>query len=161
MPVLVSDANIFIDLEEGDILASAFQLPERIEVPDLLFNDELAEHHLDLIDRGLHLGRLDEAGINDLLVLASRYQRISRYDCAALALARAYGCTLVTGDAGLREAAMAEDVAVHGTIWLVERMLDEGLITTIEAKTAFQRMKDAGRRLPWADADAMVHSHRG
>lgn len=156
MPILVSDANIFIDLESGGVVARAFDLPEEIRVPDILYQDELARDHPELFDLGIVLEELDANGILDLIDLAGRYARISRYDSAALALARASGCPLLTGDARLREAAQAEAVTVHGTIWLVERMLDEGLITTTQAYAAFESMKADGRRLPWKEANRMV-----
>ena len=41
MPLLISDANIFIDFEEAGLLEALFRLPETIGVPDLLFEDEL------------------------------------------------------------------------------------------------------------------------
>lgn len=160
MPILVGDANIFIDLEEGGLIAAAFELPERIEVPNLLFHDELKADHADLVERGLGLGELDENGMQDLITVAARHPGISRYDAAALALARQYGCTLVTGDARLREAAEIEGVRVHGTIWLVERMLDEGLLATEDARGAFERMRARGRRLPWEVAEQMLRSRR-
>jgi predicted nucleic acid-binding protein len=158
MPLLVSDANIFIDLEEGGLIDSAFALPERIEVPDLLFADELAQDHGDLLERGLEVSALGQAGIEDLLALTARHGRISRYDCAALALAREHACTLLTGDAYLRDAAEREGIPVHGTIWLVERMLDEHLLDTTQAREGFDRMQEAGRRLPWDLAEAMLRA---
>lgn len=63
MPLLVSDANIFIDLEEGGLIEQAFKLPERIEVPDLLFADELAQDHGDLLKRGLEVSGLSQTGM--------------------------------------------------------------------------------------------------
>lgn len=158
MPLLVSDANIFIDLEEGGLIEQAFELPERIAVPDLLFADELAQDHGDLLDRGLEVSGLSQTGMEDLLALTARHGRISRYDCAALALAREHACTLLTGDAYLREAAESEGIPVHGTIWLVERMLDEQLLDITQARAAFGRMREGGRRLPWDRAEAMLRA---
>lgn len=156
MPILVSDANIFIDLEVGGILKEAFSLPEEIRTPDLLFEDELAEDHPDLIRFGLVLGELDAAGMTDLMMLASLHTGISRYDAASLALARALACPLLTGDSRLREAAQAESVEVHGTIWLVGRMLDEDMLTPAGAHAAFENMRVDGRRLPWKTAERMI-----
>jgi hypothetical protein len=156
MPILVSDANIFIDLEVGGLLEEAFGLPEEIRTPDLLFQDELAENHPELMDLGLVLGELDGAGMADLMALAGRYTGISRYDAAALAPARSIDCPLLTGDARLREAARLESVKVHGTIWLVVRMLDEGIVAPADARSAFDAMKADGRRLPWREADWMI-----
>ncbi|MDZ7829361.1 MAG: DUF3368 domain-containing protein [Halofilum sp. (in: g-proteobacteria)] len=161
MPILVSDANIFIDLEIGGVVREAFRLPEEIQTPDFLFQDELAEEHPDLISLGLVLGELDESGIADLVALAGRYTGISRYDSAALALARSIGCPLVTGDSRLRAAARTEAIEVHGTVWLIERMLDEHLITTGTARTAFESMRNNGRRLPWQKAERMIRRKSG
>ena len=45
MQLLISDANILIDLEEGELLAQLFALPYRFTVPDILYFDELEAQH--------------------------------------------------------------------------------------------------------------------
>jgi len=52
MQLLISDANILIDLEEGEILNSLFSLPYQFTVPDILYFDELEMQHAHLLDRG-------------------------------------------------------------------------------------------------------------
>lgn len=56
MIFLISDANILIDMEEGDLLDALFELPYQFTVPDLLYFDELETHHADLLDKGLVIG---------------------------------------------------------------------------------------------------------
>jgi hypothetical protein len=56
--LLISDANILIDLEDGCLLAELFKLPFQFQVPDLLFVDELEADHGYLIGYGLQLGEL-------------------------------------------------------------------------------------------------------
>ncbi len=70
-------------------------------------------------------------------------------DLLALSLAKYENCRLLTGDKHLREVAKAYLVDVHGTIWLVEQMIQYQKITTDMSQTAFQKMKNSGRRLPW------------
>jgi len=41
MLLLVSDANILIDMDEGGLLASMFSLDCQFIVPDILFTEEL------------------------------------------------------------------------------------------------------------------------
>ena len=53
MALLISDANIFIDFEDGGLLEALFRLPESVGVPDLLFEDELRDQHAHLVDQGL------------------------------------------------------------------------------------------------------------
>lgn len=59
MQLLISDANILIDLEEGDLFDVLFQLPYRFCVPDILFAEELEAQHSHLVEMGLALRELD------------------------------------------------------------------------------------------------------
>lgn len=153
MRLLISDANILIDMQDGRLVETLFQLPYRFMVPDLLFYDELEGQHGNLLNLGLELGELTPAGIADAEAMVARYTGPSRYDCLALALARQEQCPLITGDRALHRAAQQEAVSVVGTLWLVEKMVMEGLITTTDARTAYQRMREAGSRLPWGEAE--------
>ncbi len=70
-------------------------------------------------------------------------------DLLALSLAKYENCRLLTGDKGLRELAKTYFVDVHGTIWLVEQMIEHQKINIEVAQAAFQKMKNSGSRLPW------------
>ncbi|WP_313382981.1 PIN domain-containing protein [Pantoea sp.] len=149
MLILISDANILIDLEEGELIRFLFHLPYQFTVPDLLFYDELAEHHAYLLEQGLHLGEMTPETLRYVSQLVTRFQGPSRYDCFALALARQEKCPLLTGDKALRLAAQAEQVEVRGTLWLVEEMVRYALIDHAAAHRAYLLMRASGRRLPW------------
>ncbi|GBE09283.1 hypothetical protein BMS3Abin11_02414 [bacterium BMS3Abin11] len=41
-----------------------------------------------------------------------------------------------------------EGVNVHGTLWLVGEMLDNGCLSIIDAENAYKKMLDDGSRLP-------------
>ncbi|MFT5708399.1 MAG: hypothetical protein ACI9ES_002701, partial [Oceanospirillaceae bacterium] len=47
--LLISDANILIDMEEGGLLEVMFQLPYDFATPDILFFEELEEEHTHLL----------------------------------------------------------------------------------------------------------------
>ena len=83
-------------------------------------------------------------------------RRTDLLDLMASVLAQQECCPLLTGDQHLRKAATAEAVEVRGTIWLLEYMLDHGLITTAVAQGGYAAMEDAGRRLPFAAAGARL-----
>jgi len=152
MRLLISDANVLIDIEEGELVPVLFRLPHRIATPDILFFDELESHHRDLPEAGLELlpmsgDLIDEAGRQ-----AAAYSAPSRYDMLALVLAREQGCVLLTGDNPLRKLASEQGVEVHGTLWLVEQMVGEQLLSQDEARAAYERMRSRGSRLPWERA---------
>lgn len=150
MRLIVTDANILIDLEVGQLLDVTFDLGEiEFLVPDVLFVEELADSMGHLPTRGLKVVSLSEAIIADVEVLRIRYPKPSSNDLLALGLAKAEQCLLLSGDGALRSAAIAEHVDVHGTLWLVEKLRDAGLVDATQAKAAYELMKADGSRLPW------------
>lgn len=149
MQLLISDANILIDLEEGQLLHTIFGLPFQFQTPNLLFVDELAERHPDLPHYGLQLGILNGASLKRVSQLTLKYKNTGRYDCMALALAQQEQCTLLTGDKNLRSAAKSEGILVKGTLWLVEQLVMHQLINLLVAKNSYKLMKASGRRLPY------------
>jgi predicted nucleic acid-binding protein len=160
MPLLISDANIFIDFEEGGILESLFELDDTIGVPDLLFVEELQEQHAHLLDLGLKLMELASETVQRVVGLAGIYRKPSRLDLAALALAEQESCPLLTGDMELRVAAEKEGVEVRGTLWICERLVQENVMTVSQLEVAYQRMKTAKRRLPWDKVKDQIRRFR-
>ena len=147
--LMISDANVLIDLEEGELIEQLFKLPFDIYCPDTLFYEELEEQHHSLLDLGLQLMELDDITVLEASRLILQYSKVSNNDCFALALAKSENCPLLSGDQALRKAADAEAVEVYGTIWIVERLIQRKIIDIHQAESAFNRMKDSKRRLPW------------
>lgn len=110
MRLLISDANILIDMEVGGLLQVTFQLQHQFGVPDVLFVEELANHHPKLPAMGLKVLPLQAAAVRDGVALLTRHgaSGVSRNDMLSLALARQEGCRLLTGDRRLRNVAEAE-----------------------------------------------------
>lgn len=155
--LLVSDANILIDMEEGDLIPAIFQPPYKIAAPDILFELELREQHSHLLQAGLKVKSLTAESIKKTEFLIQQYPRPSMMDHSALALAHQERCPLSTGDKNLRIVAKKEGVEVHGTIWIIEQLLNQKIIQKSRAKVSFDAMKDKDRRLPWGDVDKLLN----
>ena len=52
MLLLISDANVLIDIEDGGLTGAMFSLPYQFAVPDILFYEELQKHHNHLLQCG-------------------------------------------------------------------------------------------------------------
>ncbi len=154
--LLVSDANIFIDFESAGLLAELFQLPHEIVVPDVLYEQELAEQHADLLELGLRKQSLNEAQVAESYSLQARYKGPSAMDLLSLTLAKSLQCPLVTGDRRLREAAESEGLQLLGTLSLMEHLFIAGILDLPGVESAYQEMIAAGRRLPKRDIDAQI-----
>lgn len=150
MQALFCDANVLIDLEDGGLLEAFFRLPFRFRIPADLYLDELREQQARLRQqRALRLEELDAGTLEVAGILFRRYGGINIHDSFALALAKRKVGILLTGDRRLRAAAEREKVSVHGTLWVMEQLLESGLVSPEQAEAAFERMEANGRRLPW------------
>ena len=156
MLLLISDANILMDIEVGDLVAPMFSLGYQFAVPDVLFYEELEEQHAHLRDMGLQTRTLSPKSVERVQTLSQIYVKPGRNDLFALALAEVEECPLLTGDAALRQAAETEHVEVKGTVWLISEMVREQRITIPVARAALQKMRINGRRLPWDAAEQML-----
>ncbi len=158
MLLLISDANILIDSEVGNFSAHLFQLSYEIAVPDVLFESELQERHVHLLQIGLKLKSLTSQAVQMTEHLSIKYPRPSLLDCMTLALAIQEHCPLLTGDKDLRNAAKMEGIEVHGTIWILEKLLEKKLIDQNQARHSVNQMKNKGSRLPWGEVDKLLDS---
>jgi predicted nucleic acid-binding protein len=157
MRLLISDANIFIDVEDGNLTPVIFQLPFEFAVPDILFELELRQTHSHLLEAGLKVKSLSVDSVKKAESLNFKYPKASMMDHAALALAMQENCPLLTGDRDLRSAAHKENVEVHGTIWIIENLLHQKLLKQKQARKSFDCMKAKGSRLPWGDVEKLLN----
>lgn len=86
-----------------------------------------------------------------MAVIKGKYAGPSTNDVFALLLAQQEDCPLLSGDRDLTKAAKAENVEIHGTLWVVEELVQHGIIDTDQALEAYDKMNAAGRRLPWSE----------
>lgn len=154
--LLISDANVIIDMEVGSLIKQMFRLDYEFAVPDVLYEEELKGNHSNLPKLGLKRRELQAAAVEYTVALGAKYPKPGRIDLMALALARQEQCALLTGDQALREAGKAEGVEVVGTLWLVGEMVNAKIITKKDARVAYVKMKESNRRLPWAEVDKQL-----
>jgi predicted nucleic acid-binding protein len=160
----VVDANIWRDLQCGDLLTAMFRLPFDWLVPDVVF-DELRgllgpAGIQELNDHSVQTRALSSAEVRETVRLAAIYPEPERSDLFALVLARSLRVCLLTGDRRLREAAEQEGVEVHGTLWLLDQMVEQEIIAARDAAEALERMQSQGRRLPGHEVQRRLEEWR-
>lgn len=156
--LLISDANILIDMEAGELLADMFRLDYRFGVPNILYEEELKDRHPELLRYGLSPMGLTPNSIAVVAELIQKYRGfgVSTNDVFALTLARQEQTTLLTGDSRLKQVCLAEGVDVHGTVWLIGEMLEANIIGHADAARAYAGMQAAGSRLPAKDIESQL-----
>jgi len=147
--VLVSDSSVLIEFSKRGLLEEMFRLSFEFVVPDLLFEEELIDlgeySRDDMVRFGLGVEALDPIGVKTALSYQSRRRRLSLVDCFALALASGRKYVLLTGDKAMRTFAEAEDIEVHGVLWIVDHILAEGIVPKADILAALEAMRDDPR----------------
>ncbi|MBL1141594.1 MAG: PIN domain-containing protein [Proteobacteria bacterium] len=156
MSYVISDANIFIDIDVGGLTQLMIQLPEEFAVPNILYEEELSEHHPDLPTFGLRILEVKEEYVQEADRLGVTYPKNSHNDLLALVLAKQENSPLLTGDSKLKEAAEVEGITVNGTLWLVDQLFINKLISYEEVNIAYDNTKQDGRRLPWKEVEKQI-----
>lgn len=148
---LVVDTSVFMDLERGALITEIFLLPFNFQVPDLLFQRELASLFGDrLLELGLEVLILD----GETLLVARQYfsthrKKLAFVDCATLALAKSEGSLLLTGDKNLRMLAVQEKVECHGVLWVFDQFYTREILSGDELIKRLKQIIDHPRaRLP-------------
>ena len=133
MQILISDSNIFIDMEVAHLTNKMFKLPYSFATPDILYYEELEEEHQNLLDMDLIILSLSSETIKYTESIVVKYPKASRNDLFALALAKQECCPLLTGDSALRKAGVQEEIQIFGTIWIIDELIKYDIITKDEA----------------------------
>jgi predicted nucleic acid-binding protein len=155
--ILVSDTSVLIDLERGDLLETALRSRLELVVPDVLYRQEIEPYSGDRWTAwGLGIIELSPIEAEHGQDYLSRDPALSVPDAFALALARDRAWTLVTGDRRLRQMAQAEVVPVHGLLWLLEQLANDGTDCTLLC-TGLTRVLDHPLcRLPRQEAGRLL-----
>jgi predicted nucleic acid-binding protein len=148
----VQAAGLWVEVSRLDIV---FVVPQVVAVTEFRADDILAAK-----DTGILVDSLSDDEELRTAALVTAYRRPSSNDLAALALARARGATLLTGDGPLRDAATAESVPIHGVLWLLDQLVEFAIVAPSRAAAALQSMLDDGSRLPPGECRRRLRSWR-
>lgn len=157
MEYISSDTNVWIDYMAIGKIDYPFKLPYKYLMnKDAIFDEFISPPGMreNLIKLGLIDTELNEKEFYYALELSTRYHKLSKYDMAALAIAKKRNIALLTGDAALRKAAISEGVTVIGTIGILDKLFEQQLIEMSEYKESLILLiKHNGRevRLPQAE----------
>lgn len=146
--ILVADANIWIDFHHAGRLKEIFALPFEICTTDFVADELKKPDITKLKSLGLRVESLSAEKVQTLFDLANKYRKPSLPDLSCLLLAKDKNCGLLTGDNNLRAASKEEGVKVHGTLWLLDKLVENKVLKKKSASQALTKMMEHGARLP-------------
>lgn len=150
--ILLSDANVLIDLGYVDGLALLDQLAPT-EVLDVVLLECEHERQPELVAavRGSGVTVIPTQANWVSAARAYRSAELSGQDRLNLYYAKTYGRILLAGDKPLRDRCGIEGVEVHGSLWLVEQAFGQSLVSAGELCRWLEVWPPLGRRFPAAE----------
>lgn len=145
----VTDTNLWIDLHCGGLVSFVLESMSDLRVTDIALHElerEPSGNHL--IDCGLTVLELEGPQIAELFALRGAYPGLSTEDLSALVAAKSMSAVLITGDKNLRTLAETMGVSVHGTLWVLEHLVEEHNLPSAVALDALAVMIAEGARFP-------------
>jgi predicted nucleic acid-binding protein len=164
--IAVKDANVFIDLESMGILDLWFQLGYQTITSSFVVVELEDGGHANSL-ASIQAGQVIEAVISSEEMEAFETLRVeceptglSSADVSVLYLAIREDALLLSGDKSLRIQAKVRWVEIHGTLWIMDQLVDSGLLAK---RVAAQRLEALLRRtgkerryLPIAECHARI-----
>ena len=157
MEYVSSDTSVWVDFMAIHCLDYPFRLPYKYIMSEDAIVDELLTPQ-DFQEQLLALG-LEPVDISlEEFELAQQYRKryikLSAYDSIALAIAKQRNIILMTGDKQLRDAASNEEVALIGTLGILDELISSHCISRdeyIESLKALEKLNGGIIRLPRAE----------
>lgn len=156
MEIVISDTNILIDLFNSGLLVYCKNLSIDFRTLDVVINEiELGDQYeaiMSIVDDGfLQVCELSGEQIQKVLETIGAYHgvcNLSPEDISVMIYAKENNCRLLTGDKALRKKAEQDGIIVSGVLYLTDMMINRGIITNSDMRTALQKLLDSNARLP-------------
>ncbi len=153
MKIVISDANILIDLIRLDMIEAFFQFEHlELKTTDFIFDELLEEQQAILqvfIDKGnLAIIEAETEAMSNISTIFNKTNGLSIQDCSAWYFAKATNGILLTGDGKLRKLSAADGVEVRGILFIFDQLLLAGHITFETAVVKIHQLYQINDRLP-------------
>jgi len=141
--VAITDACIFIDLYELQLITHFFELELEVHTTIDVMNELIIEQrqHLQVYRsvNKLIIHIAEEADKKN--ILSNNYPRsLSESDCSVLYFAEKYNAILLSSDKVVRNTAKKRSIDYHGMLWVFDRLVERNLLSLKEASTKLQQL---------------------
>lgn len=153
MKVVLSDANILIDLCKLELLKEFFCLDlevfttERV-IRELKDKDQRKQVN-PYVGSLLKIKSLSSIEVMEVAQLTSQnIKNLSYVDCEVWHISKTYNYTLLTGDKNLRNQAHKTNVEVRGILYIFDELHRKNIVATSQLFDKLTLLKSINKRLP-------------
>ena len=150
--LVVSDTNIFIDLIRMGLLGDFFLLPFEISTVDFVIRELKKTGQKDAVmafeaRKRLTIIKFSTAEIEDIYNLQqSAHGNVSFQDCSIWFCAKKLSACILTGDMALTKNARADQIEVHGLLYVLDQLVQNGIIPP---ELVADKLEKLGRENKW------------
>ena len=165
MRLLIHDANVLMDLLGIGLLERALDLPYDMETTDLVHLEFKNPRQTEVLEKCIASGKLvviatTAPQVSEIVRRMEACRALSLADCSVLYHAEARGGAVLTGDGRMRKEAASMNLEVHGTLWVLERMVEIGTLSRKEAAAFLEALMNVNSRLPGTDCARLLEAWR-
>ena len=156
--IVIQDACILFDLVEMDLLGLFFKLDLEAYTTPQVIAEILESEQLHAL--GAYLEKelaIDRSGsLEDIQELESKYPALSFPDSSVLESALRNRVIVLSSDGSLRKICQANNLEVHGFLWIIEQMYVEALLSVTEGVDYLTRYSKINPRAPKDDIQILI-----
>lgn len=166
MKIIVNDTNIFIDLHSIGLLEDMCNLPYEIHTVDFVAVEIMEEMQRIAFEQLVSTGkiRVNSFSADEVMEIVAEHSdvagNLSIPDCSVCYYARKHQVPMLTGDRRLRKYAEAQDIEVHGILFLFDEMVKFKVVTPDIAATKLEELMHLNARLPKSEISQRIYLWR-
>ncbi|MFH1981818.1 MAG: hypothetical protein ABIL58_08235 [Pseudomonadota bacterium] len=165
MILVVNDACVLIDLIDADLFDEFLQLGYQYHITELVLSEVEGDYEKPVAQsirtktlKVYSLSGDDQTGL--ALMMRTLSPKLSAPDVSCLFLARKIGAMVLTADKVLRLAAKSLGLTAHGSLWVVDRLIEEKIITKGTARKKLIKLMTINPRIPKVECEKRLKRWR-
>ena len=154
MIIVITDACFLIDVIDIDLFEEFLGLGYQVHITSSVFAELEGDEYVKPVSKCIkqkkmflyNLTAADQTVLEKLMINHS--SRLSEPDCSCLYLAKKINATILTCEKLLTKVAKDLELDVHGSLWILDRLLDTSTITRRIAYNKLKNLMSINPRLP-------------
>ncbi len=161
MKLIITDSSVFFDIIKIQALPEFFALDFEICTTDFVKGEILESEQREQIEmfirsHQLIVFELSEQEIEEIENFKTKRFFKTLTDKTVLWKAKQLKCPLLTSDAKLRSEANEQGIKVHGSLWVIQMMVEIKVVTANAGIEFLERLKVSNDRLPLDEIDKLI-----
>lgn len=161
MRLIITDVSVLFDLFQLEILPEFFALKAEISTTSFVYNEivianQVVEFEVYKRSQKLNVIVLTDEEQDAVNEFKTKRNLKSLPDKTMLWKSIQLNCALLTCDRKLKLEAKEHGIEVHGSIWVIEKLVEENILDKFKAIALLEQLKSVNDRLPIDEIDKII-----